>query len=294
MERSHPVVGRSHREIAVSLGLAVVAISFAAPFFKLANAPPLMASAIRLVIASVLLAIPAWRARRAGKLDGQVVRAAALAGVFYGVHFGAWVTSLGLTSVAASVTLVTATPVMLGVIAIATGRDRPTRRHWLSIGLALIGVLIIGGHDFGLSGDALLGDGLALLGAAAMAGYFLSARSVMQRADPWGFSFVACAVGAIVLLLGVVVTGADLALPPAEAIGWLALAALVPQIIGHGLMTRALRDARPTVVGMVTVGEPVGATLLAWAFLGEGITLITAIGCAVTATAVALAAAARE
>jgi drug/metabolite transporter (DMT)-like permease len=294
MEPPQTVAARSHRETVVSLGLAVIAISFAAPFFKLADAHPLVASAIRLAIASVLLATPAWRAHRAGRLPPKVLRAAALAGVFYGVHFGAWVTSLGLTSVAASVTLVTATPVMLGVIAIVTGRDRPTRRHWLSIGLALIGVLIIGGHDFGLSPSALAGDGLALLGAAAMAGYFLSARSVMSSADPWGFSFVACVVGATVLFLGVLVSGTPLVLPPPEAIAWLALAALVPQIIGHGLMTRALRDARPTVVGMVTVGEPVGATLLAWAFLGETITPVIAVGCAITATAVVLAAAARE
>jgi drug/metabolite transporter (DMT)-like permease len=38
----------------------------------------------------------------------------------------------------------------------------------------------------------------------------------------------------------------------------------------------------------------VGATVLAWWFLGDTITWLTALGCAITATAVALAAAARE
>lgn len=293
MDSTHPVYGRSQRPIVLELGMAVVAISFASLFFRLAGGSPLVASAIRLAIATALLALPAWRARRAGRFDDAALRAAMLAGVFYGVHFGAWVWSLGLTSTAASVTLVTATPVMLGVFALITGRDRPTPRHWVSIGLALVGVAIIGGSDYGASPEALIGDALALLGAAAMAGYFLSARSVMKSADPWAFSCVACATGGALLALTALATGASFAFEW-DAIGWLALAALVPQIIGHGLMTRALRHARPTAVGMVTVGEPVGATFLAWIFLDEALTPLVAAGCAITATAVGLAAATRE
>ena len=77
-----------------------------------------------------------------------------MAGLFYGLHFGSWVWSLTL----------------LGLL---TGRDRPSARLAASLAVAVVGVTLIGWADLSASGDALLGDALALLGAVAMAGYLL-------------------------------------------------------------------------------------------------------------------------
>ncbi len=276
--------------LAPALAVAVTAISFAAIFFRLtAPTHPLVAAGLRLAIAAGLLAPFVWRARRRGALGGRVLGAGALAGLFYGAHFGTWVTSLTLTSVAASVTLVTATPILLGVFALITGRDRPTGRHWGAIGLGLVGVAIIAGADGDRGADGLLGDGLALAGAAAMAGYLLLGRRLGAALDPLAFTGVAAAVGAAGLLGAAAVAGIPLWPASDEALLWIIAAALVPQLIGHTLLTWALRHTRPTVVGMATVGEPVGSTLLAWLWLGESVEPHIALGCAVTLAAVALA-----
>lgn len=275
---------------AAAVTVAVVAISFAAIFFrKAAPTHPLVMAGVRLAIASVLLVPMSVRAARAGRLPSSARVAAVGAGLLYGVHFGAWVTSLTLTTVAASVTLVTATPLLLAVVAVVTGRDRPERRHWWAIGLAAVGVLLIGGGDLGTSVRALLGDALALVGAGAMAGYLLLVRRQGDALDVWGFSGIACLVGAIALLGGALAVGIPIAVPSTEAWIFLAVAALLPQIVGHGLLTWSLRHLRPTVVGMATVGEPVGSTILAWLWLGEIVPPVTAAGCAVTLTAVLLA-----
>jgi drug/metabolite transporter (DMT)-like permease len=273
----------------LALVVGVLAVSFAAICFKKA-APthPLTMSGIRLALAAVLLSPLVVRGRRAGRLSGPVLRGAVLAGLFYALHFGAWVTSLTLTSVAASVTLVTATPILLGVVGWITGRDRPDRRLWGAIGLALIGLIVVGRSDFALSGDALLGDALALVGAAGMAGCLLVARR-FDELDVPAYMGVACAVGAVVLLSLGALLGVDLAPASRAALGWIVLSALLPQLVGHQLLTWALRRAAPTVVGLATVGEPVVATALGVFMLGEMVDTGTAVGCSITLAGVLLA-----
>ncbi len=284
-----PVGAPGRARVALALAGAAAAISFAAIFFKRA-APthPLVVAGARLAIASVLLSPLTIRAWRAGRLPRPVLRRGLAAGALYGVHFGAWVTSLRLTSVASSVTLVTATPLLLGAIAIATGRDRPERRHWIAIGLASVGLSLIGWADLSLSRDALVGDGLALLGAAAMALYLLLVRGLGPRLDVLAFSGLACGVGAACLLLAAVALRVPLAVSPGSFV-WIALAALIPQLVGHTLLTWSLRHATPTAVGIATVGEPVGATLLAWVWLAEAPSGLVLAGAAITLAAVLVA-----
>lgn len=281
---------RSRRAVPVALLTAVAAISFAAIFFRLAQPThPLAAAAIRLLFATIVLAPFTVRARLAGRLPNAHIRAAAVAGVLYGVHFGAWVWSLGMTTVAASVTLVTATPVLLAAVAGFSGRDVPVPRLRASLALAVVGVMLIGGADFGRSSSALMGDALALVGAAAMAGYLVLVRGLGGSLHVLGFSGIACAVGGVVLGLTGLLAGVDMAPSSITALGYLALAALLPQVIGHSLLTWSLRHATPVAVGVATVGEPVGATLLGWFWLAEAVPVQVGVGCVVTLLAVVLA-----
>lgn len=272
-----------------ALALAITAISFAAIFFrKAAPTHPLVAAGVRLSVATLLLSPLVLRARRSGRLSAPVLRSAAWAGVAYAVHFGAWVTSLTMTTVAASVTLVSATPVLLAVVGVWTRRDAPERRHWMAMALAAVGLVIIGGADFA-DPSALKGDLLALLGAAAMAVYMLLARRHGPTLDSWAFSGIATFVGAVLLLGTATLAGIPIAFDGWEPFGFVVLAALFPQLVGHGLVTWALRHTRPTVVGIATLAEPVGSTLLAWWLLAERVPATTVIGCLVTITGVALA-----
>lgn len=210
------------------------------------------------------------------------MRAGRLAGLLYALHFGTWVASLSLTSVAASVTLVTATPLLLAVLAFVLGRDRPTLAQVGAILLAAMGVALIGGVDLGQG--QLLGDGLALGGAFAMAGYLFVARSLGPELDSLELSLRAAGWGAVFLALAVIVASPfrdALQWPTSEGLGWIVLAALVPQLIGHTLLTSALTRATPTEVGLATAAEPVLSTLLAWVWLSELPGPLVLVGCGV-------------
>lgn len=273
------------------LAIGCVAISFAAIFFRLAgHVDPLLASALRLGIAAILLSPAIARARRAGRVDGRVLRFAALGGVLYALHFGTWVASLSRTTVAASVTLVTASPIFLAIVAAMRGQDRPSRSLVGAIALTTVGVAIIGSADARFDPVALEGDLLALVGAVAMGGYLLVARELGDALDAAAFSGTCAAIGAAVLFAGWALGGSFAELGAIGELGWLwiALAALIPQAIGHTLLTRALHRATPTVVGLATCSEPVLSTLLAIVLLHETPPAIVALGCAVTLAGVLL------
>jgi len=54
--------------------------------------------------------------------------------------------------------------------------------------------------------------------------------------------------------------------------------AIVPQILGHSAFNWAIRHVAPVYVSVAMLGEPIGATLLAWAVLGERPGLIAIVG----------------
>lgn len=267
--------------------MGAIAISFAAPFFRLA-APidPLLASALRLALAALLLAPSLPRARRTGHLGPRALRAGAIAGGLYALHFGTWVASLGMTSVAASVTLVTATPLLLAVLGWLSRTDAPSTRLWLGIALATAGAAAIGAADASGPDGALLGDSLALVGALAMAGYLVIARREQRHIEPVSFSAIAAGSGALCLVFVIGVRSALLgelpASPTLESLGWVAMTALVSQLVGHTALTWALRHASPTLVALATTAEPVIASAITLVWLGELPSTLVLVGSAIT------------
>jgi len=270
-----------------ALGMGVLAVSFAAIFFvKAQPTHPLLSAGVRLLVASVLLLPFVLRARKRGRLDASVIRAGVLGGVCYAVHFGAWVASLERTSIAASVTLVASTPILLALLSLVTGKDRPSRSLWFAIGIAALGVTILGSAALGSDDGSLSGNGLALLGCAGMAAYLVLVRGLGPDLDPVAFSGVACAVGATLLLGSAAVLGIPLEVASSEALGWLVLAALIPQLVGHLVLTWALRYTTPTVVALSVTCEPVASTVLGIALLSQVPSPLAGLGCAVTLSAV--------
>lgn len=269
-----------------ALVVAVMAISFAAVLFRATpELHPLTAAGWRLVIAGLTLS-PLWR-----WLPRSARGAATLGGLAYALHFGAWVASLGLVSVLVSTTVVTTTPLVLALLALVTGRDRPGRRALIGLALGVGGVALLAWSHDATHATSSEGVTLALLGAAAMAVYLLVARRV--RLSSWreslAFSGVAALVGGLVLLACAAVVGAPLGPTTLAEAAVVVGAAALPQLVGHSILTWALGETTPTVVALATLGEPIGAALLAALLLGEPLTGLGLAACTLTLAAVALA-----
>ncbi len=201
-----------------------------------------------------------------------------LAGTFLALHFSTWITSLFYTSIASSVVIVETIPVWTAILSPFVSGDRVSRVTWAGIALSFCGVLVISAGDFALGGRALWGDILALFGAWFATLYFLTGRVVRAKVSLPVYTFVCYGAAAFVLL--VVIIAAGLPLKGFSTSTWTAFIgmALVSQILGHSSYNWALRYLSASLVAVALLGEPIGATLLAWILFGETLTLAKIIG----------------
>ncbi len=273
----------SRARLLLSLGVGIVAISFASIFIRLAQdegVPSLSIAAWRLIIASLVLLPYAWATRR-DEIKSLTRREWSLilaSGVFLGLHFATWIASLALTSVASSVVLVSMGPVFVGLGSWLFLRERPSLALGIGIVLAATGSVIISSGDLGQGKDELLGDLLALTGAVMVAGYFMIGRRV--RAHRSLTTYVALVYGAamVVLMAFVLVSRQPMSGFGPEAYVWLLALGLVPQLIGHSTLNWALRHLSATFVSVLTLAEPIGSGLLAYLILGEALAASTLAG----------------
>jgi drug/metabolite transporter (DMT)-like permease len=260
---------RGDPAVAAGIAVAVAAISTAPVLVRVAHVPALALAFWRCLAGSALLAPFALRGgeRPARAEAGRL----AAAGVLLAFHFALFNASLSFTTVASSATLVSCSPLFVGLGGRLLG-ESPTRRAWLGIALAVAGAGLIGLGDatgLDLGRRALLGDTLAFAGAAMIAGYLLLGRVARRRLPVATYATWVYGIAAAALLPACLLAGA--ALGGYRAGSWLAVAGVVagPQLLGHTVFNGLLSRVSATVVAVVTLIEPVGATLLAWLLFRE-------------------------
>jgi drug/metabolite transporter (DMT)-like permease len=282
----------SKKTLYATLGLALLVVSCSAIFIKAASeASALVIASYRLTIAVLLLA-PLALSLKQETLRALTLKEWGLAfgsGLFLGLHFIIWISSLKYTSVASSVMLVTMNPVFVALGAWLFLREKISRLLILGIFLSVLGALLIGWGDFQAGGRALWGDFLALLGAMTASAYFLIGRRLRARLDLLTYIFVVYGVAAVVLLILTMSTREPLWGYTPLTYLWMILMALGPQLVGHTAYNWSLRYVSAATVAVVTLGEPIVSTLLAYFFLGEELTLLTFGGGALTLLGIYLA-----
>lgn len=263
---------------AVLLG-AVIVISFGSILIKLIPAPALTIAAYRLSLATILLAPLAWRRGADWRpLSRRDLALSLLSGLFLALHFLSWTSSLKYTSVASSVVLVSSSPIFVGLGSRFILREQLGPGLIWGIAVSLIGGLLIGYGDLSLGMGKLQGDLLALGGGVMASAYFLIGRSVRQHVSLFNYVFIVYGLAALLLLLATLAARQPLFGYPKWAYLFLFLLALGPQILGHSSLNWALRYASAATIAVVVLGEPVGAAILAYFILGEGLTVLKAFG----------------
>jgi drug/metabolite transporter (DMT)-like permease len=260
------------------LPVGIIAISTASIFIKLCDAPALIIAAYRMVLASLMLMPFAgrhkiWKGWRRNELGWFL-----LSGFFLSLHFAFWIASLKYTSVASSVVLVNTHPIFVGIGAWLFLKERLGMNLILGITLSVLGSGLISYGDMALSEEALMGDGLALLGAIAASGYFLFGRKMRKNQDLLSYIFPVYSTAGLVLVIFSLILQKPFFGYPLSTYLFLFLIALIPQSIGHTTFNWALKYLPASMVSITILGEPVGSTILAYFILSEGLTPWKVIG----------------
>jgi len=282
------------------LALSLLGISVAGPLVRLSAADPVVIAVWRLgfsllIVAGFLVGTREWRDWK--RITWREAALAVGGGIALALHFWAWNASIHLTTIAASVTLVSLQPAVVAAISAVALREAPSRRQLLGIAIAIAGALVIAAPDLrsdvGLGGNRpLVGNLLAVSAAFTAAIYYTIGRRLRASLGIW--SYVTIVYSAAFLTLGVIALARGIPLgpqPPREMAIFAALA-VGPMLIGHTGMNWALKFLPAYVVNLTVLGEPVGATLLG-AFIPairQIPTIATLVGGVIVLTGVVIAA----
>lgn len=255
--------------------LVVSSSSILVRLAQMEGMPSLTIAAGRMLLASLLLTPVAWRYARHEllHLPRRTFWPGVLAGLFLALHFATWISSLDYTSVASSVALVSTDPLWVGLVSVLFLHER---LRWGIIGgivLTIAGSALIAFSDSsagaGTYAAPLFGDMLALIGSITASGYVVIGSTLRKDLSLLAYIWLVYTSSAVVLVLIQLLAGQSLTGYTSLAYLYVLLLAVGPQLLGHSSFNWALRYLSPTFVAISILGEPIGASLLAWLLFGE-------------------------
>ncbi|MBN1860380.1 MAG: EamA family transporter [Candidatus Thermoplasmatota archaeon] len=257
---------------ALGLLISIIAVSFASIFILSCQAPPLSIAFYRLLF-TLLLLIPLVLIRKKTSeeirhLPHTTLLIMIVIGVILATHFSLWITSLTMTSVASSVILVTAHPILVAPVSFYFLKEKLSWVNALGIAISLagVGLLVIGNYGFAAFGlDTVEGNILALLGGIAAGLYILGGRTLRRKVSTIAYAFVVYMVGTITLFFICLFLRAPVYNLATTDYAIILLMALVSGIFGHTLYNWSLGYIRASVMSVALLGEPIGSSLLAYA-----------------------------
>ncbi|HAF61085.1 MAG TPA: EamA family transporter [Anaerolineaceae bacterium] len=269
---------RTLNKSTLMLFIGILAVSTASIFIRNAQItlPSTVIAAGRLAFATIILA--PFSAKKAirdySELDRSKKIRIMLAGVFLGIHFLVWIRSLEMTSIASSVILVTTTPIWVALLSPLLLKEKVARGVAVGLIVAMLGIVILfwgPSSDSGqqLSTQSLSGNLLALCGAWMAAAYTMIGRDVRNAIPLRSYVFMVYGIAAVVAILFSIPDLQTIQEFSMEGLFWVLLLALIPQVIGHTLFNRAVRQMPVVYASIALLGEPIGSIILAWLFLAE-------------------------
>ena len=255
----------------VALFASIVAVSFAAIFVLFCDAPPLTIAFYRLFFTTLLI-LPFVLLRKKTRLElfnipHSTLLSMAIIGFILAAHFALWITSLTKTSVASSVILVTAHPILVGPLSYYFLKEKLSKINAIGIALSVAGVITLVLGNYGLSSftlDSLEGNILAMLGGVAAGLYILGGRKIRKNVSIFSYALVVYAVGTVTLFILCLIFNAPLYNLSPKDYQIILLMALVAGIFGHTLYNWSLEYIRASVASVFLLGEPIGSSLLAY------------------------------
>jgi len=233
---------------------------------------PLVIAWYRLTIGAVVLlagwALTARRRTSAPRLTRPVGIRLGLVGAGLAAYQLAYFSAVARAGVSiATLVALGLAPVLIAVGAALLGHGRPGRATLVALVVALVGLTLLVGVSAGAdAGTAVLLGALLASGSALGYAIVTLASGGMPAGVP--VTLVGFAGGAVLLTPVVLAAGIHLPGDPV-AIGVLVYLGVVPSALAYAFFFTGVRSVPGAVASIVTLLEPLTATVLATVFLGE-------------------------
>jgi drug/metabolite transporter (DMT)-like permease len=283
------------RRPALTALVGAMTIAFSGILYRLSEVSPETGAFFRCLYAlPPLYLISRWEDRRlGGRPRPRRARVLAyLAGMFFAVDLLFWHHSIEAVGAGLATVLGNTQVVLVGLLAWALLRERPSNRALAAIPVVLAGVVLISGvvGEGAYGSNPPLGVLFGVVTAIAYSGFLLTLRAgnadMRRPAGPLFDATVAAAAG--VGLYGVVSGQLDLTPGPA-AQAWLIALALSSQVLGWLLISISLPRLPAVVTSILLTLQPVASVVFAALLVDESPSPLQLVGAAAILAGLVLA-----
>ncbi len=274
------ILKRNSVWVALTVVQILFGINYIASKIIVGSFPPLVWASIRVVISAVaLFVIAGLSGTESPPLSRPFFRSLvvySLLGIV--INQGSFLVGLRYTTATNSAVLNTLIPIFTLLFVTLSGKEAMKAKRAVGFLFALVGVLVIRKvENFSLSDDTFLGDSLTVLNCLSYGLFLTVSKKFFQNHDPlwataWLFAF-----GSIGLTAIAAPSWATFQWPEftPQLVGCMVFSILGSTLLAYFLNLWALARAKSSSVALFINLQPVVASLLAWGYFGEEISLRT-------------------
>lgn len=266
----------------IILFFAVFFLSTSAIFVRIAGAQASITAFYRLLFTTLalvpVLILKEENRKELGNLNFKQLGMGILSGFLLSVHYVLWFESLNYTSVASSTVIVCLQPLFALIGGYFIFKEKYSKLALSGCLIAIFGSVVIGWGDLQISNEALLGDIMALVAAAIIAGYFMVGQHIRKTLSAVPYSIVSFGSGSIFLAIYSLLLNQSFVGYSMKTWGAFLGLAVVATILGQFIFTWLLKWLSASVISMSILGEAVGTCILSYFILSEKISLQQGIG----------------
>ena len=272
----------------IALFIGILSISLFPVIVAMKLTPGLTSAFYRMAIAATALLSYVTITKSLKVPSVQTGLLAALCGVLFAADIAFWNLSIQLTTATQGTLLTNLAPIWVGVIAFLFFKDKPRRSLWICTLFAIIGIVIFIGIDVFLSLSFDRGFTLGIFSGFFYALYILLSKEVLNKMEVVSFITLSSTSSALFLLI--INIAAKQPLWGFTSAAWtsLLIQGLVSQLLAWLLISYATKRMRATRLSLSLLSQVVFASILAWIFIDEVITIEKAIGGALILLGIAI------
>lgn len=260
--------------------LGTVGVSFSAIFVRSASAPSMVLVFYRVLFAALLLLpiIVLRYGKEMKSLNPKAYILPIISGAFLGLHFTMYFESLNYTSIASSVVLVDTEVFFVAPLMILIFKDKISTKAWMGIIATFVGSVIVATADLGSGSNMLMGDFMALTGAALMAVYTLIGKQCRKSMTTMVYTFIVYTTAALTLLILVFIKG--ISLTGYNNTNYLIAfgLAVICTLGGHSVYSWGLKYEKASFISTAKLLEPVFASILGLLIFAETPSVMVVVG----------------
>ncbi len=225
----------------------------------------------RFSLFSILMVV--WLKARGTTISLHVMRSSFLGGLALGIDVALFFSAVKLTNVVNATLIGSLQPVFVGVIAARFYNEQIRRNDvlWSAVAIVGVGFVVMASNDTPEWSAA--GDLLALGAMLSWGCYFIASKNSKEHLTPTEFTTGSSIWTVMINVPLALVLGQDLSWPSNTDWFWLLVMTALAGFVGHTMMNWSLVRIPLWVGSTFTLLIPVAASLIAWAALGEALSL---------------------